>query len=68
MSTKTIEPTKKILSDKKIFIIPRANVVSGMVENLRRKKFSPARIAVGGCRLSVRPSVCPSVRLRYFVE
>jgi hypothetical protein len=37
--------------------------VSGMVENLHRKKFSPARIGVGGCRLSVRPSVCPSVRL-----
>jgi hypothetical protein len=35
----------------------RANVVSGMVENLCRKKFSPARIGVGGCRLSVRPSV-----------
>jgi hypothetical protein len=48
------------------------NVVSGMVENLHRKKFSPARIGVGGCRLSVRPSVRPSVylsvRLRYFVE
>jgi hypothetical protein len=31
----------------------QANVVSGMVENLRRKKFSPARIGVGGCRLSI---------------
>jgi hypothetical protein len=40
----------------------RANVVSGMVENLCRKKFSPARIGVGGCRLSVRPSVRLSVR------
>jgi hypothetical protein len=39
----------------------RANVVSGMVENLRRKKFLPARIGVGGCRLSVCPSVRPSV-------
>jgi hypothetical protein len=39
----------------------RANVVSGMVENLYRKKFSPARIGVGGCRLSVRLSVRPSV-------
>jgi hypothetical protein len=28
-----------------------------------QKKFSPARIGVGGCRLSVRPSVRPSVRL-----
>jgi hypothetical protein len=45
------------------FIIPWANVVSGMVENLRRKKFSPARIGVGGCRLSVCPSVCPSTLL-----
>jgi hypothetical protein len=48
------------------------NVVSGMVENLHRKKFSPARIGVGGCRLSVclsvRLSVCLSVRDRYFVE
>jgi hypothetical protein len=33
------------------------NVVSGMVENLHRKKFLPARIGVGGCRLSARPSV-----------
>jgi hypothetical protein len=41
----------------------RANVVSGMVENLCIKKFSPARIGVGGCRLSVRPSVCPSTLL-----
>jgi hypothetical protein len=57
------------------FIIPqakRANIVSGMVENLHRKKFSPARIGVEGCRLSVCLSVRPSVRLsvclRYFVE
>jgi hypothetical protein len=36
-----------------LFIIPWTNVVSGMVENLHRKKFLPACIGVGGCRLSV---------------
>jgi hypothetical protein len=53
------------------FIIPQAkwaNVVSGMVENLCRKIFLPARIGVGGCHLSVCLSACLSVCLCDFVE
>jgi hypothetical protein len=38
-------------------VLNSTKVVSGMVENLHRKKFSPARIGVGGCHLSVRLSV-----------
>jgi hypothetical protein len=44
------------------------NVVSGMVENLHRKNFSPARIGVWGCCLSVHPSVHPSLCLCDFVK
>jgi hypothetical protein len=52
-------------------IIPqekRANIVNGRVENNGRKKFLPACIGVGRCRLSVCPSVRLTICLCDFVE